>query len=248
MIDPQKYELLIRELLLARLSPDCPNGTLQVHHNKKYKGKSGHMHQIDVVAELELAGTSLIIPVECKCYSHKVGIDEIMEFATRIEDIGAHKGIVVTTTGFQSGAVRFAKSKGIALVIAYDIKWEMILRRISEDFNDPVKRFERHKRFINRQIHRKRMVTNFLSTFTESSNVASLITSQISKILSIHSKYQDGDCFLHEFGSNKLRLFEKPECCFSVYVEEDKTIKLNISGLSLLLEAQLLVAVDKGDR
>jgi restriction system protein len=55
--------------------------------------------------------------VECKCYAHKVSVDDIEEFHSKIDDIGAHKGIMVTTVGYQEGAVKTARGRGIALAL-----------------------------------------------------------------------------------------------------------------------------------
>jgi hypothetical protein len=64
----------------------------------------------------------------------------------KIQSVGAHKGIVFATKGFQSGAIQFAKSHGIALVTVADgrscysvraetsdtelIPWEMVPKDI----------------------------------------------------------------------------------------------------------------------
>lgn len=141
--DAKKYELLVREILAARLKDDTRAIDFKVFHGKKYLGKSGHNHQIDVSAELKLAGIKILILVECKLYSKKVGIDDILEFATRMDDIGAHKGIIVTTVGFQKGTAKIAKSKGIALVVACDLGW-------SPRFESPIAEIRRHEMFVNR--------------------------------------------------------------------------------------------------
>jgi len=94
-----------------------------------------------VSAELNLAGVKIIVLVECKNYLRRVGVDEIMEFATRIDDIGAHKGIVVTAKGFERGAFKIAKSKGIALVEACDLGW-------GHRMESPVAAMMRHKAFV----------------------------------------------------------------------------------------------------
>lgn len=133
------YEELIKFLLSSQLSNQLKDFT--VFGSKHYKGKSGHEHQIDVSAEFKAAGTKILILVECKYYSHNVGIDDVMEFATRLEDIGAHKGILVTTIGFQRGAEKIAKSKGIALVIAHDLGW-------SPHIESPVAEMRRHAQFV----------------------------------------------------------------------------------------------------
>jgi hypothetical protein len=140
---PKEYELLVRDLLQARLTSDGLHNQLKMEQNAHFTGKSGHDHQIDVAAEIKLAGIKLLILVECKYYSKVVGIDEVMEFAARIEDIGAHKGIVVTTRGFQKGAFKMAKSKGIALVVACDLHWEICCE-------SPMREIHLHDSFVSK--------------------------------------------------------------------------------------------------
>ena len=113
-----EFELLVKDMLAARLQADISGATLNMVHNKLYKGKSGHDHQIDVSAELTLGGLEMLILTECKYYSHCVGVDDVMEFAYRIQDIGAHKGVLVTTIGFQEGARKIAQSHKITLIKA----------------------------------------------------------------------------------------------------------------------------------
>ncbi|MBM3236168.1 restriction endonuclease [Candidatus Poribacteria bacterium] len=120
---PTQYEKIVHELFSTELAKHVNLSDFKMFHDKKYLGKSGHEHQIDVSAELKIAGVKVLILIECKRYAHRVGIDDVMEVATRLDDIGAHKGILVTTEGFQGGAVKMAKSKGIALVKACDLGW-----------------------------------------------------------------------------------------------------------------------------
>ncbi|AZQ84151.1 ImmA/IrrE family metallo-endopeptidase [Colwellia sp. Arc7-635] len=60
---------------------------------------------------------SLLVVVECKNYNKRVGVDDIEEFESKLSQISGKnvKGIVFTTKGFQSGALEFASSIGIAL-------------------------------------------------------------------------------------------------------------------------------------
>ncbi|NOT61213.1 MAG: hypothetical protein HOP19_13420 [Acidobacteria bacterium] len=111
------YELVVKSLLNAHFES---NGlyNFQSYHLKKYKGKSGQEHEIDVSYELNVGMLNLLFVVECKEYARKVGVDDVMAFSYRIQDIGAHKGVLVTTKGFQSGAVKVAESQGMALFIA----------------------------------------------------------------------------------------------------------------------------------
>jgi len=119
----KRYELMVKAILDAEVAKGFPLESVLVEHNRLLLGKSGHQHQIDVVIRVRVLGVQIIVLVECKDYEHKVGVDEVSEFAYRISDIGAHKGIFVTNTGFQRGAVSVAKAEGIALVVAKNMEW-----------------------------------------------------------------------------------------------------------------------------
>ena len=116
-ISSSAYEEVVERLLKLAVQRDGHND-VQTHRLRRYRGKSGHEHEIDVSFELTVAGLRFLIVAECKRYKRRVGIDDVMEFAYRIRDIGAHKGVLVTTSGFQDGAIDVAKSEGIGLLIA----------------------------------------------------------------------------------------------------------------------------------
>ena len=89
-----------------------------VHHKKVYTGRvSKRDIVVDVSFNYSVAGSDILILVECKNYNHKVPVDDVEEFHSKIDDIGAHKGIMLTTMGFQSGAVKTAKGRGIGLAL-----------------------------------------------------------------------------------------------------------------------------------
>jgi len=89
-----------------------------VHHKKVYTGlRSQRDIVVDVSFNYSIAGADLLFLVECKCYNHNVPVDDVEEFRSKIDDIGAHKGIMVTTVGFQSGAIKTARGRGIGLAL-----------------------------------------------------------------------------------------------------------------------------------
>lgn len=89
-----------------------------VHHQRMYTGRISQRDiKVDVSFNYTIAGADLLFLVECKCYAHSVTVDEVEEFHSKIDDIGAHKGIMVTTVGFQEGAVKTARGRGIALAL-----------------------------------------------------------------------------------------------------------------------------------
>jgi hypothetical protein len=92
----------------------------KVHHGKGYFSKDrGKEIIFDVAIEVFASGAtvpSLIWLWECKDYATRnVEVGEIEEFWTKIGQVGAHKGTLVTRIGIDQGAVEFAKSKGIGL-------------------------------------------------------------------------------------------------------------------------------------
>lgn len=56
--------------------------------------------------------------VQCKRYdpSHKVGVQEVRELYGVIQDKGVNKGILVTSSSFTNGALRFAEGKPLELI------------------------------------------------------------------------------------------------------------------------------------
>jgi hypothetical protein len=86
---------------------------IEVFRRRKFVGRrSRRKIVIDVSFEMDYGGFTVLFLVECKLYSRKVEVGDIEEFRTKIEDIGAHKGLVFSTIGFQSGAVKTANTLG----------------------------------------------------------------------------------------------------------------------------------------
>ena len=125
LVPQHEYELLVKDILQARLIEDIPGEDFEIRQNAYYKGKSGYEHQIDISAEMKIAGMRFLILADCSNHTKLIDANEVLELASRLEDIGAQKGCIFTTRGFQSGALQVAKAKGICLVIACGLEWEM---------------------------------------------------------------------------------------------------------------------------
>ena len=143
LISQHEYELLVKDILQARLIKNIPGKDFKVRQNTCYVGKSGYEHQISISTEMKIAGMRFLILVDCKNHSKLVEANEVLEFASRLEDIGAQKGVIVTTRGFQSGALQVAKAKGIALVIACDLEWEICME-------SPMREIHLHQNFVQK--------------------------------------------------------------------------------------------------
>ncbi len=89
--------------------------SIDVKHNEKLEAYDS-TYQIDVVAKFEAFGAEFIVLIECKKHKNAIPRSLVQELHDKIRSIGAHKGMLFATTGFQSGAVKYAKAHGIALV------------------------------------------------------------------------------------------------------------------------------------
>lgn len=91
----------------------------QIYHNVKLEGHDG-TYQIDVFAKYISLGTEIKILCECKQYSQPIERKEVVVLADKLYQLGCNKGILLSTSDFQSGAIRYAKEHGIALIKVYD--------------------------------------------------------------------------------------------------------------------------------
>ena len=106
------------EKFIYRVRKDLgePNRII-VYCNKTYTGRLSRREiRADVSFEAQLLGARILL-VECKCDKSRVEVSDVEEFHSRLDDIGAHKGIKVATVGYEAGAKKVAKGRGIALFI-----------------------------------------------------------------------------------------------------------------------------------
>ena len=89
---------------------------VEVRHDLKLPGIS-RAHQIDVYWEYRLAGVRHRVIVNCKQYKRAVSVDDIAALYGVLADYPGALGVVVTTTGFQVGAVEYARTHGIGLKV-----------------------------------------------------------------------------------------------------------------------------------
>ena len=90
-----------------------------ITHNEKVKTHDG-IYQIDVYAEFTALNSKFKVLCECKQYTSSVSREKVAVLHDKIESIGAHKGILLATSDFQSGAIQYAQEHGIALIKVED--------------------------------------------------------------------------------------------------------------------------------
>ncbi|MDJ0627020.1 MAG: restriction endonuclease [Rhodobacter sp.] len=93
-----------------------------INHLERIPGNGGE-YSIDGWAEFEIfGGTKVCVLIECKRHRQPAERDVILGVHSKAQAVGAQKSILFSTLGFQSGAVEFAASAGVALVVFLDGK------------------------------------------------------------------------------------------------------------------------------
>ena len=112
---PREYEDAVARLI-DRLVAGVELIPPGVQRRSKLKGKTGQAYEIDLLYRYRLGGLEYLTIVECEHWGHKVGVDVVNQLYAIQQDVGAHKAAIVTTLGFQKGAINVASKNGIALI------------------------------------------------------------------------------------------------------------------------------------
>ena len=113
---PKQFELFVRDTL------DSQGADLQDYvsnHQETIITPDGE-YAFDVTVRFSAMGVSYLTLIECKRYKNPVKRERVELLWSRVQSASAHKGILFSTSGFQSGAIKYAKSKNIGLVTVAD--------------------------------------------------------------------------------------------------------------------------------
>lgn len=113
----------IYQQILALDGQDLKN--LRVEHNVKLdsiaarkKDGTPRKRQIDVYWEFELAGSTFRVCIQAKDWKNKISLGQVDAFRSVLDDIaGQPKGIMIAARGYQSGALDYARARGIDLLV-----------------------------------------------------------------------------------------------------------------------------------
>lgn len=128
------------EQMVQRFCQEMTNAQdVQVFRLREYVGRStGRRIRIDISFEMQVLGAQVLVLAECKHLKRRVEAGEIDKFHSVIQDIGAHKGFVFSTVGYQEGAIKVAKSHGIALVILDPVKRPTDVKYVTKAFRPAI--------------------------------------------------------------------------------------------------------------
>ncbi len=112
---PTEFEILTQKLFAKRLKKEF-GYDIPVHHQKEYISLTGNTYKIDVSYSFTLFDIDYLTFVECKYWDSFVTREKVGYFKSILDDLKIHKGILITTKGFQSGAVTYAQTQNIGLI------------------------------------------------------------------------------------------------------------------------------------
>lgn len=117
-----------------------------ITHDEKITADDG-TYQIDIYAEFTALSSTIKVLCECKQYKSRINRDKVVILRDKLNSTGTHKGILLSTSEFQSGAIQYAKAHGIALIKVEDHKTDNYSHSNGSDIydeNDPILYGEKH--------------------------------------------------------------------------------------------------------
>jgi hypothetical protein len=107
----KEYELKIKTYFENKLSKEM-DYKVQVNHLKKINN-----FEIDLSYILNIGGFDYFTIIECKNWNKTINQGMLTSLKGMMDEVKAHKGIMITALGFQSGAVKYASSHHIGLSV-----------------------------------------------------------------------------------------------------------------------------------
>lgn len=141
------YENLAQKVFNEIVNQDSVK-TINVEHNVTKQGKTTS-HQIDVYWEFEVGGIKYCSIVQAKDWTTAVKQGEILQFKAVLDDLpGQPRGVFVTKSRYQKGALDVANANGILLYVLrepIEADWEGKIKKVVINLHAFVPRTENLK-------------------------------------------------------------------------------------------------------
>ena len=105
-------------------------------HREVIQGVDGE-YEIDVSVRFEFLGMEFLVLVECKHYKNSVKRETLQALYDKMRSVGAQKCALFTTSGFQSGALKYAEVHKIATVKVVDGRCTYFTRSMNAELIEP---------------------------------------------------------------------------------------------------------------
>jgi len=89
--------------------------------DERIEGARG-IHDLDVAVRSKAAGIDQLWVIECKRWKARVNKAHVATLAEIVKDVGADRGILLSESGFQAGAIRMARLTNITLSSVPDLE------------------------------------------------------------------------------------------------------------------------------
>ena len=86
----------------------------QAETEAKVKGVRG-VHKVDVLVKFKHFGIDVIWIIECKLWKTSIPKEKVLALQQIVQDIGADRGVIMSESGFQAGAIKSAAVSNITL-------------------------------------------------------------------------------------------------------------------------------------
>jgi hypothetical protein len=113
----------------------------QVRHLDPVEGVDG-TYIIDVTVRFQVLGAEFLMLFECKRHASPVKREHVQVLNDKLRSTGAHKGVVVSASGFQRGALEYARVHGIACVRLVDGAWTYETKDLSPVVPQPTGEYQ----------------------------------------------------------------------------------------------------------
>lgn len=147
-ITPTEFEKYCLEVLKGYAEAENLKD-FSIEHDVKIQSSDG-TYQIDVYAKFTALGVEFTVLAECKRYSSPVPREKVVILADKVRSLGAQKGILISTAGFQSGAYEYAKAHGIALLQILDKRVMHIQNAYRPDTNEQARKMALMQEWMRR--------------------------------------------------------------------------------------------------
>jgi restriction system protein len=110
-LTPRQFELAVKGIVDA-----AAVGLVEYEskHLERLTASDGE-YEIDVTARFQALGAKFLVLIECKHHKRKIERQDVQVLQARLQSLGAQKGMIFSTAGFQAGAMQYADQHGIAL-------------------------------------------------------------------------------------------------------------------------------------
>lgn len=127
-ITPAEFEHFVGALLES-VTPLVDDLNVTLH--EKIDGTDG-TYDFDATVRFGLAGMEFLVLVEAKRHKNPIKRELVQVLHEKLRSVGAHKAAMIATAPYQSGALKYARTHGIALATVTEGRFTFETKSVEE--------------------------------------------------------------------------------------------------------------------